>query len=460
MMSRFKIIRFLEIGLNNKISIIIFSLLFTYYFRNVANLCVGWDACYSQRIDYYVQVHALLEGALSLFLHPHNMLVDWAWGNGAAYQLWGLGVPILQLPFEFFYRLFFSQKYFPDEAIFLVYYFLLSIYFITTANKLFGFIGLSKIKSILTAVFFCYFFLMSVPFVNLVNFSLSMYHQAIAYNYLFCLFLVLLMLNFYYTNNLRIFYLLSFIIGFSPFIRPTGILYGLSIFIALIFSGRKKAKQSILIGCLLLGFMPSLLLYLNLIRYGSIFEFGYSLNVSHIPLNDYSLRFGSPFSQADFLSACKELFSALFSVERIIPGLSFNYKYLSAQSSFPRFREFTFSTYNSLNMYLFIFGFVCSTFKLMQYALLRLRNEKLTNFKEADYLVLIFSLVAFLSILFNFLFYLYSPSIIARYTIDFLLAINLCSVVFIICFIRLLSQILIFFDCYALFKGRHFNVRS
>src|SRR5512144_1742282 len=60
---------------------------------------------YAPNPGYRAQVDALLDGRLALTPAPDGLLHDLAWTPRGVQQVWGLGVPLWQLPFEALGRL-------------------------------------------------------------------------------------------------------------------------------------------------------------------------------------------------------------------------------------------------------------------------------------------------------------------------------------------------------------------
>src|SRR3982751_6665047 len=74
--------------------------------------CHGW---YSPHPAYRAQVDALLDGRLALTRSAEGLVHDLAWTPTGVQQVWGLGVPAWQLPFELVGRLVGAAP-FPDRV--------------------------------------------------------------------------------------------------------------------------------------------------------------------------------------------------------------------------------------------------------------------------------------------------------------------------------------------------------
>src|ERR1035437_9420299 len=87
----------------------------TILFLFLTRLIPAWGRWYSAELSYRFQDLAFLKGHLRISEAPFGHLFDWHWGNGLQ-TAWGLGVPLLRLPFEILARLA-GQPFFPDRWI-------------------------------------------------------------------------------------------------------------------------------------------------------------------------------------------------------------------------------------------------------------------------------------------------------------------------------------------------------
>ena len=418
----------------------VLALFLTYIFHGQTSLCLSFDRCYSDTLIYHLQTEAVSKGDLSLADNPYlfsakwgsdNYLNDCAWGQGGVYQIWGLAVPVLMLPFKLFWRIF-SEKLFPDHLIFLIYYSLLAFFSLSTFYNLMRKLKYSYPISYLSSFSVTVLFLMSDLFLDMISYRFNIYHQGIAYAYLYTYFLFLLFIRLFYSSSLRSMAILFLLAGAAPFFRATTMIYALIIVSAAVLLMRSKVPQfRILVLSPNFFLFPLILLFLNYIRFGSVFEFGYGLNVSSFPLNDYSLRFDYPFSQAGIFDAVMELCGALFQEKRLSVNFSFHNRFFELQGATPRFREFSFQTYSFVDLLVIIISF-SGIFVFW------------ADRSRAQFQILL-SLIAIGSFVGVGAFYLYAPTIVCRYFVDFQLAINCC---YLISFIILVS---------ALSKNSYFN---
>ena len=61
---------------------------------------LGCHGAYSAHANYRAQVDAFLAGRLALTEAPEGLAHDLAWTPSGVQQVWGLGVPLWQTPFE------------------------------------------------------------------------------------------------------------------------------------------------------------------------------------------------------------------------------------------------------------------------------------------------------------------------------------------------------------------------
>jgi len=84
----------------------------------------------------------------------------------------------------------------------------------------------------------------------------------------------------------------------------------------------------------------------NLARFGNGFEFGHSLNLENYHGAMYATRFDHPFQDEPIARASSELFGALFLPKKLNAQEYHATGIFVGQSSTPRWREFSFETYN------------------------------------------------------------------------------------------------------------------
>lgn len=363
---------------------------------------------YSYDQSLRLQVQAFMRGELALQAVPYGHRHDWAWGNGIQ-QVWGLGVPLIQLPFEFFSRLF-GLFGFPDRIIFLIFYALVALIFwnsldSATDRAISDTEWLEKrIQSI--PVLFLGF--LSPAFITMMQAKLGPYEEVIAYGYLWAFMLFALMRLFMNNPKTYLYLLICLLSGFSPNLRPTTGAYGIATFLTVFFLAGRSRTRFRWIGPPV--FMAGILFLLatNYLRFGSPVEFGHKLLLTSAPVVDYILKFDNPITWVQFTDAALELFSALFFLD-----LSSN-EPLIWYSNVPRMLEFNFKPYNSVTLALLLFAWLLGALNFLQGKV----QEKFSGIRYEGYvqMALIWSFCSFVIL---FFFYSRTPALASRYLIDF-----------------------------------------
>lgn len=355
----------------------------------------GWR--YSFHLDYLLQLEALLKGQLRILDAPYGMLHDWMWNQGA-YQGWGLGVPLLIFPFHLLAK---SLGWigFPDRLHFLLF---LGLTVFLLSRSLRVFLGAMNENSNLLPQFLAIWLGLYPDFLLITSARFVVYEQAIAYLYLASLISFSSLLLYLSNPTSKRLWFLCLTAGGLILIRPTGIFLGAPILICAWFLspvGRRWMLMVGLWGC-------ALQMILNQLRFSSPFEFGYAFNNSGVAPNEYALRFFNPYAQASVMEAIRELFAAIFLVQKIPEpyGLSYFNDIHPWFSQLIRFREFYFQTYRP-----FLLVILALSFLLWGIGVGRGRWKRLQWLWA----------LAWLQILGLGAFYLYSPSITSRYFIDF-----------------------------------------
>jgi hypothetical protein len=291
--------------------------------------------------DYRAQVAAFLEGRLDLDDAPEAARHDLAWTGDGVQQVWGLGVPAWQTPFELVGRAV-GWTPFPDRVALLV--FLALVIFVSIRGWVRSdepwWIGAGAVA--ITAL--------SPAFVTLVRSRLGVYEEAAVYAYGTAILLLggcaCLARR---TSRARYLALVGFA-GLVGFIRPTVWCYGVATLV--VASALHRRAIDIAIGAALFVAGGSLLYATNAHRFGNGLEFGHRLNLQGLSGNLFATRFSYPFERVRLSTASEELVGALFdSPERNEPehhpGSSFYEKHLHrGQADLPRWREYYFSTFN------------------------------------------------------------------------------------------------------------------
>ena len=331
-----------------------------------------WGAWYSSSLPYRLQTEALLRGKLALSENPMDLDHDFAWSQQGVHQVWGLGVPLWRLPFEAVAKLL-GFDAFPDRIAFglfagLVAFMALRVW--TTA-------GLSNSQQQRPADLVWRFIvgfgigflllLMFPPFLNLLQTRGAVWEEAVAYEYLFGILLLTLLLDFSQKPSVRRLYWLCALTGLGGLIRPPLVFYGLGTMAVALWiwigdakpnkeaqearekqaKSRRQVGVAALVGVLLFCMGGGLLWGTNRLRFGDGFEFGHKLNMQDMVGSLYATKFDAPFEEEPFASAAAELLGSLFLATDNFNGNRWYEKDIFAgQSSMVRWREFYFRTYD------------------------------------------------------------------------------------------------------------------
>ncbi len=364
---------------------------------------------YSPSLAHRLQTDALLRGHLRLSPRPFGLPWDCIWSERGMQQNWGMGVVLLRLPFEW------ASKQcgfgpFPDRLILFFYLALMIVLFNVSLRSVLGALGLSAygVMSLLIRWYVVAWILFCPTTGILLERTASVYDETVFYSCVYSYILLFLLWIYIRRPHNRLFFVLCLASGFACLVRPTLIFYGLvTATLAVIHAyqytrNRRLALMGIF--CFCLGMLVDL--GFNYLRFGSIFEFGYSGSLDNASSLMYALRFGYPFSREPFLSAAKELIGALFLDH-------------SWQSQTFRYREYDFTAYNVSHAMIMGVGSIIFVFLLSRW---RLFYQKMG---DSCFRIIYSSLfLGLMSFIFMFMFYLHAPGLASRYLSDFSTAIN------------------------------------
>lgn len=204
------------------------------------NFFSGNHFWYSSQDFHSLQSLSLIRGHIALPINPAPGIEnDLQFYNGGIISNWGLGIPILQMPFHFLLKVLKVAKSFPSILIF-------SFYYLITANILLNFIQRKKIYSspviqiILTLLIlsFCLFWLTSYRFI--------VYEESASYFILFSLNTFIFYTEFKENQNNKNLFLLLLNLTFLLLIRATGLIIFAVIFMDLFFKKKIKRSQSLI----------------------------------------------------------------------------------------------------------------------------------------------------------------------------------------------------------------------
>lgn len=301
------------------------------------------DGTYSASPMYRAQVDALLAGRLALSDAPEALFHDLAWTADGVQQVWGLGVPAWQTPFELAGRVV-GLAPFPDRVPLLV-WLALMIYVLVRAlwrrepsEPWWLGAGAILITALLPA------------FVTLIRGRVGIYEEAAIYAYAAALILLGSVVRLASAPTRWRFLLLLGCAGLIGFVRPPAWGYGVATAVVasalwLRHRGRRGLVEVAIGGALFAG--GGVALYAtNAARFGDGFEFGHRLNLQSLPGNLYATRFSYPMARASVPEAALELAASLFDRPELRARGGFFQKHLHhGVSQKPRWREYYFTTY-------------------------------------------------------------------------------------------------------------------
>ncbi|MBN1615091.1 MAG: hypothetical protein JW950_11545 [Deltaproteobacteria bacterium] len=382
---------------------------------------------YSPYTHYLNQTKALLRGELALSDSPGDMQYDLAWYDGGLHQVWGLGVPAIRLPFYLVARTVPGQDAFPDRLIFclilavavFIAYRILLVRCFSRLERDAGVPSTGKWHPLrLLTVSLFVLFVAFPPVVALCLTWFNVYEEAVAYEYLLSICLLLGLFHLLERPSYSLFVFLCVLAGIGPFIRPTAVFYG-AVTVAMawcIVRGWKlKWWRSVLAFSIPLA-MVLLLLFTNEIRFGDPLEFGHSLNVHPGIIPMFSTRMGHPFQAASFIDAAGDLFGSLFLFGHPDhwPKTWYLRDLFPWQSRLFRWHGFYFTTYDLTYFMLLTLGWLFT----IAAGITHWRKSR-SHSSSAFSLCICTGLWSFLSFTALFFFYLRTPGITSRYLIDF-----------------------------------------
>jgi hypothetical protein len=315
-------------GLRNLAIAVFGSFLLACAFVQLTSLIPETGRWYSSSLHYRLQTEALLQGRLAVASTPVWAWHDWSLGNGMQ-QLWGLGVPFLRLPFEALAKSLFRPA-FPDRFV------LFFMVWLTGISVWRGIAdedpaNLNPSSSIwmqtldwlnsATGVGAVLFF---PALVTLLKTSFMVYEEAIAFNALWALMCLGILLSFTKRPRFWVLCSIAFLAGFGALVRPTGAFYSIATFVVTIWTALRAAMPRLPIAAAIVLFFvfPSVLLTSNVMRFGAPLEFGHSLTCPNIPLCEYAQRFDYPFHHEPLFTASRELIGDLFASPRSMASTS------------------------------------------------------------------------------------------------------------------------------------------
>lgn len=383
---------------------------------------------YSRTPEFRLQTEAFLRGELAIQPVPYGHGHDWAWGNGMQ-QVWGLGVPLIQLPFQVLGKLV-NGFGFPDRIVFLIFYLLTATLFWVSLDA--GAINSNAAERLkqrlLTIPILLYALLHQAP-IKMARIEFGVYQEATFYAFLWSLILFALLLIFNRRRTTQLYLLLCALAGFALNVRPTiGAYGGTTLLIAFYLAWNSKLKTRWL-GLVVFLLGPAFFLLMNAIRFGSPFESGHNLGLSGAAFFEYIVKFDNPMTWVPFTSITRELFSALFFLD--LEQLQAADGWLPWMVNVPRERDLSFQPFSSVELVLVLLAL------LVVIGLLANPKRWKTSAFRPDFQVLAVGTIwAFLSFSMLFVFYARWPGLTSRYLVDFAPAVIAGVTVISLCLIR------------------------
>jgi len=363
---------------------------------------------YSADPPLRLQTEAFLRGELAIQPLPYGHGSDWAWGNGMQ-QVWGLGVPLIQLPFQILGKLV-NNFGFPDRLIFLICYLTVATLFWVslddgTNNSDPG----AKLKRRLLTIPVLLYAFLNHAVINMIQGKFERYEEVISYGFLWSVMLFALLAIFLYRRERYLYLLICCLAGFALNVRPTiGAYGGMTFMIAYFLAWKGKVKWLLPgLGLFLLGI--GFYLLMNGLRFGSPLEAGHKLALTGTPISDYIVRFDNPMTWVPFTAAAMEQISGLFFIEFhnsdvVIPW----------QLDVPRWREYNFKPYFPVEFILLLLAWSLPIVLWVRY-----RRKGAAAFGPEEQLVAVGLVWSFLSFALLLFFYAWWPGLVARYLVDF-----------------------------------------
>jgi hypothetical protein len=316
---------------------------------------------YAPHAAYRAQVDAMLDGRLALTRAPDGLIHDLAWTPSGVQQVWGLGAPLWQLPFELVGRIF-GVSPFPDRIALLAW--LVAMWFAVIRafrprdvgearpDDQRRFAGRTRALDTRAMQFGAVLITALLPgFVALLRGRIGVYEEAAIYAYGAALMLMAGVIAVLRKPTTARYVILVGFAGLTGLIRPTVWFYSLAavlIATAILVRNHGRAPgRAIALGLALFVAGGAALYATNAARFGSGTEFGHRLNVHSLPGNIVATRFGYPFERVGTVAATQELIGSLFDGPERRSKRGFYQTALHRwQSPVPRWREYYFTTFS------------------------------------------------------------------------------------------------------------------
>jgi 4-amino-4-deoxy-L-arabinose transferase-like glycosyltransferase len=243
-------------------------------------------------------------------------------------------------------------------------------------------------------------------FVTMMRSRFGVYEEAETYAYTAALGLWAGTIVFARAPTRRRYLILLAAAGAVGLIRPTAWFYGLGAAVVAtavyLRAERRRALPAIAVGLALFCAGGAALYATNVVRFGAGGEFGHRLNIEALPGNVRATRFSYPFERVGWIEGSKELVGSLFGRPEQSNKKDFYSQHLHPwQSDTPRWREYYFTTFSWPYLPLILAGLVFGVV-----AWKKRRDERWPA---------LWAVIGAGPLL---VFYVHSPSMSSRYTLD------------------------------------------
>lgn len=288
-----------------------------------------------------LQADALLNGRLNLADSIYQIDHDLAWHDGQVNHVWGLGVGLWLLPFEFVWRLF-GQTWFPDRVALGVAFALLAWYSGITALKL-----LENRGSPTLGIGCACLVMLSPALWTLAQGPQLIYEETSMYACLVSLGILITVVRVACFGRRTDYLICVGLAALSALVRPTHGIYGLVglLVCSAVLIARQRWFKTVILGNMtyLLGLV--LLAGTNWVRFGSPTEFGHRLTATP-DMIVFMTRIDNPMREASLTEAGRELFGALFFMGDISKERVLGERLIPGQSPHARWRDPYLTTYD------------------------------------------------------------------------------------------------------------------
>jgi hypothetical protein len=285
------------------------------YLNARTELIPRWGEWYASDLNppVLLQLRAWFSGKLAPAAHPVGDWYDYVWGRGGMHTNFGLGLPILGIPFHLVARLL-GAPGFPDHLRFLI------LHAITMALLTRALHRLSRGEpyALVSSAGVSAFVLAFPAFVGLIAARFQVYEQTIAVGALWTILLLTGVLVLMERSTTPRLVMVCAAAALTVFFRPPLAAYGLTtvVLATLIARSRGLGSRGLLAGVATAALVATLYLASNFVRFGSPWEAGYANIVSQPAVNRLT-RWGIEYEKTPILTASKEMFATLFFLEPV-----------------------------------------------------------------------------------------------------------------------------------------------